>query len=675
MGVLIGIVGLSLLVISTSLAHGPPTLSGGCPYAHSAALDAAEAFSKQKRHSPSYEVRPAVINERNLDALIKTFLPKYTSSSMGQSSWSDNKPATQPIRCGIAPSNCLNNTQNLYYRSADGSCNNLLYPDFGIASARYRRLLRPSYMGQGYTVPNARLISLSMYGEKTYMDKFRTVASMQFGQFVSHDISLLTTQGAPRDCCEKPNHPLCQPITLAAGGPIAYNTGKTCLHFARSISDADAICPKSNLPHSEKLSVVTAYLDLSSVYGSTAEEARNARTFKAGQLRTSFANGQQWMPVSLNEDGQCGQNNECYSLPDRRNRFTPTVAVVHTIFLREHNRLAEQLALLNPHYNDERLYQEARKINIAQYQRITYYEWLGVVLGSNNMHLNGLTYAYSDDNTEYVNDYDEGVNAGPYAEFASAAFRYAHHHIPGWFSLVAPNRYSNQTLRLSDFFENPETIRLLQSNYNFADLVRGMATQLQKRTDGHIDREIKHYFNRKIFEDFGSDLKAIDIQRARDFGLASYNDARELCGLRRAQLWEDLEREVPKDKISMLRKLYVSPEEVELSVGGTVEFHVPDSIFGPTLHCIISKQFLNLRRGDRFFFERENHLSGFSRGQLAEIRKTSLAGLFCNNVQGLHDIQPNVFIFPNSRNTLLSCHEIPQTDLTKWQDLSPQLIN
>ena len=62
----------------------------------------------------------------------------------------------------------------------------------------------------------------------------------------------------------------------------------------------------------------------------------------------------------------------------------PDLMVTHTVFQRQHNRLATQLAELNPNWDDERLYQEARRILIAQMQHITYKEWLPMVIGKGN---------------------------------------------------------------------------------------------------------------------------------------------------------------------------------------------------------------------------------------------------------------------------------------------------
>ena len=108
------------------------------------------------------------------------------------------------------------------------------------------------------------------------------------------------------------------------------------------------------------------------------------------------------------------------------------MAVTHTVFLREHNRLAEGLARLNPHWDDERLYQEARRIVIAEMQHITYNEWLPIVIGRNKMQKFGLNPLESG----FSSDYDANLNPMILNEFVAAAFRFGHSLIPGKFQYV-----------------------------------------------------------------------------------------------------------------------------------------------------------------------------------------------------------------------------------------------
>lgn len=63
---------------------------------------------------------------------------------------------------------------------------------------------------------------------------------------------------------------------------------------------------------------------------------------------------------------------------------------MHTLMAREHNRIAKTLIQINPHWDDETLYQEARRIVIAEIQHITYNEFLPILLGKDVMEKFGL---------------------------------------------------------------------------------------------------------------------------------------------------------------------------------------------------------------------------------------------------------------------------------------------
>lgn len=286
------------------------------------------------------------------------------------------------------------------YRSLDGSCNNLYNPSWGVANNRYGRLLTPRY-GDGVSsptvsvtgqeLPNPRLISLTVFGERDVPDRELTIANMQWGQIVTHDMSLTAggTQSRKHTtrCCTDDGklitsglHSTCFPIIVPKNDPAHSQTGTECMNFVRTLTDRDNNCPDvTQKSYAEQLSVVTAYMDLSLVYGNSQEQNQPIRAFVGGRMLVDNRNGNEWPPQHPNASTTCDiqtPRETCYLTGDMRINQNPGLTIMQIILLREHNRLADNLQALNHHWDDETTFQEARRINIAQFQHINYYEWV-----------------------------------------------------------------------------------------------------------------------------------------------------------------------------------------------------------------------------------------------------------------------------------------------------------
>ncbi|CAG2061077.1 unnamed protein product [Timema podura] len=177
-------------------------------------------------------------------------------------------------------------------------------------------------------------------------------------------------------------HPACMPIYICREDRFYSAFSQHCMNFVRSMTTVGQDCKLSS---AEQLNEVTSYLDLSPVYGSSKSTSDSLRTLCGGRLKASRYKGQQHLPSVQNKTSRCDVRNSseaCYSAGDIRVNQNPQLTVLHTILLREHNRVARVLCKLNPHWDDERVYQEARRIVIAEFQHITYYEWLSIFLGN-----------------------------------------------------------------------------------------------------------------------------------------------------------------------------------------------------------------------------------------------------------------------------------------------------
>ena len=76
-----------------------------------------------------------------------------------------------------------------------------------------------------------------------------------------------------------------------------------------------------------------------------------------------------------------GRIHKCSLAGDLRVNEQPTLGAIHALFLKEHNRIARQLKKINRWWDDERLFQETKRIVNAEFQHIIFNEWLPLLIG------------------------------------------------------------------------------------------------------------------------------------------------------------------------------------------------------------------------------------------------------------------------------------------------------
>jgi len=562
------------------------------------------------------------------------------------------------------------------YRTADGSCNNLREDRYGMADTALNRILLPEYANgvdtprrsrNGATLPSARLLSTNLAKDFNNADSRFTYLTMVFGQFVDHDIThspiLKNGNNQDIDCCSSnlaaDFTSVCEPIPIPNNDPF-FQGRKSCMNMVRSTPAPALDC---SVRYREQVNQLTHWLDTSQVYGSNINEQRSVRAGRGGRLLTSSGpdNGRQILP-SDNQESSCVGT--CFKAGDGRVNENPNLSVLHTVFMREHNRVAEQLARLNPGWSDEKLFQESKRFVTAEYQHIIYNEWLPAVVGKQYMNLYGLFPLSSGHSTDYDTTFDPRITN----EFSTAAFRFGHSLIPGIINVYnTVGRNINPSFQLKNAFNKPELLRL---NGMFDGLVAGFTRDKMESFDsGFVDDITNNLFDG---DRNGMDLVALNIQRGRDHGLPGYNKYRDICGIGRANSFSDLSRQMAVRRTQELQQIYNSVDDIDLFVGMFSERPVNGALVGPTTLCIIGDQFARLKKGDRYFYDLDRQSGSFTAAQLQEIRKASMSRILCDN-SGVSQLQPLVFQVPASFNPVVSCsslNTIPRPDIRPWQQQS-----
>ncbi|XP_052748877.1 chorion peroxidase [Galleria mellonella] len=575
------------------------------------------------------------------------------------------------------------------YRSQDGSCNNLENSvRWGVSHTPFRRVLPADYgdgissprkSRSGASLPSARDVSVTVHRPTYAQDSAFTVMLAVWGQFIDHDITATAlSKGANSSslsCCDTTQapHPECFPVQLDKEDPFYQHYNLTCMEFVRS-----APAPTCHFGPREQMNQATAFLDGSTVYGFSELRASQLRLGANGRLRMLTIEGFELLPPSTDPGDGCNtaemnaKGRYCFDTGDDRANENLHLTTMHLIWARQHNRLAAILGKLNPSWDDETTYQEARKIVGAQMQHITYSEFLPSVLGADVMWALNLTLK----NEGHDNSYDPTVDPSIANHFAAAAFRFAHTLLPGLIHNVDPKNGSVSYVQLHRMLFNPYA---LYSEKGFKFSVRSAINTPVHGVDPHVTTELSNH----LFENptsnstqskiaagpCGLDLVSLNIQRGRDHGLPSYPAWREHCGLSRPKTFTDLKGVFDDLSLSRITAIYNSVEDIDLYTGALAE-EPHGRLLAPTLTCLISDQFLRLKIGDRFWYETSDETVCFSIDQLTEIRKTTLAGVICANEGLLEQAQPRVMEEISATNPMVDCTELPQPSFNPWRQVN-----
>lgn len=325
----------------------------------------------------------------------------------------------------------------------------------------------------------------------------------------------------------------------------------------------------------EQINVVTPRLDGSAVYGSDAGTLTALRTFEGGRL-LSDAEGD--LPRDAQGRSMAG---------DVRADENPVLLALHTLYHREHNRLAGEIgaacATAGLACSDEDIFQGARKLVVAGQQKILYEDLLPELLGRGVTRAEDLAALVPD--PALIGGAPGAINA-----FTAAAGRIGHSQVPDTILLAEPGG-PRREVPLARCFFDPGCL----DGAAIEAILYGAALQPAEAVDPFVVDSLRNAQRPGFGATFVVDLGATNILRGREHGLPDYLAMRAALGF--AEL--PLEALLPANVLAA----YGDAEQVgiDLLVGLFSEFRAPEEHLGDTAAAIWALQFLELANDETFY--------------------------------------------------------------------------
>lgn len=373
------------------------------------------------------------------------------------------------------------------------------------------------------------------------------------------------------------------------------------------------------------IDIQTSFFDLSHVYGPNGQLADLLRDPDSGRMLTgpgSFLPRVDDLKAAhpgADVDGILAANGFAafgppgaefggYVAGDARVNQQSGLTGMQTLFVLNHNWNADQIAAEHPDWSNDRVYELARALNVAEFEHIAYDEYVAKLVGANAL--------------GKYHGYKANVDPSIINEWTTAAFRFGHDEASSQTSLRNEDGSVFDTVTLGDNFTQSFGTGAINSSQTLERWLTGFMAQTTQEIDGKIANGVRN----QLFG-FGQDLAAIDIVRGDDHGVGSLNLVREGLNLSTYTSFDQFgsKNHIDSATLAALKDVYDNDiNKLDTEVGGLMEKKVKGSMLGETFTILNVMQFENIRDGDKYWYE--NQFKG-EPDLLAAIKHTTLADI------------------------------------------------
>lgn len=533
----------------------------------------------------------------------------------------------KPLACIAFALSIITPTHAQLYRSMDGTGNNVAEPELGATHHPMRIMTSLDYSNgisspAGWNRANARTISNEIFASiQSHIGQHELTSMVwAFGKFIEHDITYFQQDDDDVLYVKVPECDEFLDPDCSGSENLIFTRTRAIEGTGRSLERPRNVA-----------NYTTGFIDASPIYGTDDHTARWLRTGVNGKLKVSEGNmlpfntldgelngatDPEAPPINQSMPGM----NRYFVSGDPRVNENLAILSLHTLFVREHNRICDELIRQSPGYTDEALYQKARSMVAGIIQSIVYNEWLPAI---------GVE-------IEEYHGYNPYVDPSISNEFSTAGFKIWNSLMTNEFELVDDFCRPHQMGRVSfyDMMYNP----MMVLKTDVSPVLKGLAQQRQLDMDCEVIQEIRNFEYENQGLEIKSDWITQDIIRGRDRGIPDYNTLRTHLGLEPISSFEEITEDLKLQ--SSLQKVYNDDiHNIDAWVGMVAEPAYAGSILGETMYFIVADQFNRLRRGDRFHYQNDPLLTYEER---EKIHQTTFSEVIKRNTK-LYYIQDNIF--------------------------------